>query len=109
MSKVTRKIEGGMLIERQTTDLSSTYASLKLLGIKPTLGHQKGPVLLQERCGVFDQDRQRRHRTCHHMSELTLMVTGVILDARMSKLKPIEMEGISDSSNRLDLLPYRIE
>lgn len=43
------------------------------------------------------------------MSELALMITGEILNTRVSKLKSIKMKRLSDSSNRLDLLPYRIE
>ena len=43
------------------------------------------------------------------MSELALMVTGEVLNTCVSKLKSIKMKRLSDSSNRLDLLPYRIE
>lgn len=58
MSKVARKIKGDVLIERQPTDLCGAQASLKLLRIKLTLGYQEEPVLLQERCGIFNQNRQ---------------------------------------------------
>ena len=43
------------------------------------------------------------------MSELALMVTGEVLNTRVSKLEPIKLKRLSDSSNRLDLLPDRIE